>query len=724
MKSKIIANLKYDLPSGMVTFLVALPLCLGVALASGAPLISGLVSGIIGGIVVGMISGSSTSVSGPAAGLAAIVLSSIEQLGSFELFLAAVVIAGIIQLIAGLLKAGYISDAFPSNVIKGLLAAIGILLILKQIPHAVGFDVSEKGDILFLDEDGKGTFSFLSEIFNHLHLGAVLVAGITILVLVVWDKTPMKKIRFFPASLFVVLLAVAINKLFITNFPQLALSDAHLVNIPKVDGLALFSSFKIPQLSVLVNSDFWIIAITIAIVASLETLLNIEAVDNLDPHRRHSPPNRELVAQGIGNIFSGFLGGLPITSVIVRSSVNINANAQSKTSTILHGILLMGSVFVLSPLLNLIPLSSLAAILIVTGYKLAKVSLFKQMYKKGLNQFIPFMATVIAIIFTDLLIGVIIGLSTSAFYLLKYNYLNPFLLQREKVSYGETVRIELPSQTTFLSKATMKNALWQIPEKSKVIIDASRAVFIDHDIRELLDDFKTTVAKERQIQLNIIGGNEDTNVADYLQFENVIDQKQQEYLTPKEVIELLKDGNERFVNGTLSRKFFPNQVKATSKGQHPMAIVVSCIDSRTTAERMFDTNIGDLFSVRIAGNVINKDVLGSMEFACKIAKSKVIVIIGHTKCGAVKGACDEVKMGNLTELLDKLQPAIDKTLTMTKGDKILPSQVDEVAKVNVELSVEAVLSQSEILNDLCQKGEIAIIGGMYDVHTGKVTFFH
>jgi MFS superfamily sulfate permease-like transporter len=496
-------KLKSDLPASIVVFLVALPLCLGVALASGAPLLSGVIAGIIGGIVVGILSQSHTSVSGPAAGLAAVVLGSITQLGSFDIFLLAVCLAGLIQLIAGIASVGFIANFMPSNVIKGLLAAIGIILILKQIPHAVGFDKDYEGDFSFFQPDGENTFSELLNVFKYFSWGAVIISGLSILVMIFWEKTPFKKIKFLPASLFVVVLGLLLNLLFQKYIPSIALMNDHLVNIPHLDGIK--SVITLPDFNSIGNSRVWIVALTIAIVASIETLLNLEAVENLDPHKRVASPNKELVAQGIGNMLSGLVGGIPVTSVIVRSSVNINAGAETKMSAILHGLILLMSLLLLSPVLNLIPLASLASILLLTGYKLAKVSLFKDMYSKGLNQFIPFAVTVIAIVFTDLLIGVLIGLAISIFYILKRNFKNAYHFNRESFHTGDKINIRLSEEVSFLNKASIKQTLADIPENSNVIIDATNSTYIDYDVMEIIRDFTDVQAKEKGISATLKG---------------------------------------------------------------------------------------------------------------------------------------------------------------------------------------------------------------------------
>lgn len=717
------STVKNDLPASIVVFLVALPLCLGVALASGAPLLSGIIAGIIGGLVVGAISESHASVSGPAAGLAAVVLSSITQLGgSFETFLLAVVLAGAIQLVAGIAKSGFIANYIPSNVIKGLLAAIGIILILKQIPHAVGFDRDTEDDFTFFQKDGENTFSELLNIFNFFSWGAIAVSAISLLILIYWDKTPLKKVKILPASLFVVVFGVVLNAVFQNLFPNIAIAAEHLVNIPKFEGIN--SMMTLPNFASIGNPKVWFIAFTIAIIASLETLLNLEAVENIDPRKRQASPNRELVAQGIGNILSGMVGGIPITSVIVRSSVNINAGAESKLSAILHGVFLLVSIVLLGPILNLIPLSSLAAILIFTGYKLAKISLFKEMYSKGQDQFIPFIATILAIVFTDLLLGVLIGLAISIFYILKSNFLNPFVLQKETMHENETMRLELPNQVSFLNKASIKDTLWSVPQNSKVVIDATYSDFIDNDVLEIINDFKTTVSKDKNIKLNIIGLKEIYKLEDHIQFVNVLDKAAQQKLTADSILDILKSGNERFVHGNSSEKYLKHQVNATSFGQNPFAIILSCIDSRTTAEHIFDLGLGDIFSIRIAGNILNEDILGSMEFGVHEIGVKLIVVLGHSKCGAIVGACNHVELGNLTALLEKVKPAIENEKTVTEYRNGSNSVfVDKVSEQNVLYSIERIRQESTLINELEKAGKIKIVGGFYDVETGKVNFY-
>lgn len=480
-------NLKRDLPSSIVVFLVALPLCLGIALASGAPLFAGLVSGIIGGIVVAAVSGSQLSVSGPAAGLTVIVLGAIAHLGSYQAFLLAVVLAGVIQVILGLLKAGTIGSYFPSSVIEGMLAAIGLILILKQLPHALGVDSDFLGDESFFQKDHENTFSAINSALSHFTLAAIVISMLSIAVLIIWPKV--KALSSVPAPLVVVVIGIVLSWLFkSTNY---ALDPKQMVTIPIVSGWAEFTGlFNMPDFSVIKNKEVWVVAGTIAIVASLETLLSIEAIDKIDPIKRVSPTNRELVAQGIGNITSGMLGGLPMTSVIVRSSANAGAGARTKMSAVFHGCWLLLSLLFIPGLINMIPLACLAAILLVTGYKLTRIALFKHMYHKGWDQFVPFVVTIIAVLFTDLLKGVAVGMLVSIFYMLRTNMRNPFFYRITEEGNKKNLRITLAEEVSFLNKAAIQVVLTNIPTETNVIIDGSNARYIDPDVLETIFNFK------------------------------------------------------------------------------------------------------------------------------------------------------------------------------------------------------------------------------------------
>lgn len=480
-------NLKRDLPASIVVFLVALPLCLGIALASGAPLFSGLLAGIIGGIIVGTLSGSQLSVAGPAAGLTVIVFSSITKLGSYEVFLLALVIAGVLQMLLGFIKAGTIANYFPSPVIEGMLAAIGIILIMKQFPHAVGYDADFEGDEGFVEADESNTFSGITRALGKINYGAVIIACVSLLLMIYWPK--IKRVAMVPAPLLVVLAGVALSALF--QGTDLALQAKQMVSIPMVKSSEeFFGLFKSPNFGAIGNKQVWITAFTIAVVASLETLLSLEAVDKIDPIKRISPTNRELVAQGAGNLVSGLLGGLPMTAVIVRSSANVNAGARTKVSAIVHGVMLLLSLLLIPGIINQIPLSCLAAILLITGYKLARIALFKHMWHKGLSQFIPFVITIVAVVLTDLLIGVGIGMLVGVFYILRTNLRNPYFYTITRNGDKKTITIRLAEEVSFLNKAAIQVTLTSLPKGSDVIIDGSNSRYIDPDVLETIHNYK------------------------------------------------------------------------------------------------------------------------------------------------------------------------------------------------------------------------------------------
>jgi len=495
----------HDLPASVVVFLVALPLCLGIALASGAPLFAGLIAGIVGGVVAGALSGSPLSVAGPAAGLTTIVLAAISDLGSYQAFLLAVVLAGLLQVILGFLRAGGIGHFVPVAVIKGMLAAIGLILILKQIPHAVGYDADFEGDESFFQADGQNTFSEIVNSLNYVSEGAVVISLMSILILMVWGRPALQKIKFFeliPAPLVVVVVGVVLNAFFNGYAPGLVIEDKHLVSVPVLSGLDSLGKVLItPDFSLLGDPKIYMAAITIAIVASLETLLSIEACDKMDPFRRITPLNRELKAQGAANTISGLLGGLPVTSVIVRSSANINAGARSKFSSITHGMILLLSILLIPGFLKSIPLSCLAGILIVVGFKLTKPALYMEMYKKGFSQFLPFIITILAIVFTNLLQGVFLGIFVSIFFILRSNFREAIIL----VNNGNSYLLKLTKDVSFLNKAALRSKFQAIPTNASVTIDGTDSQFIDNDIKETIVDFvETSKAKKIDVELKNI----------------------------------------------------------------------------------------------------------------------------------------------------------------------------------------------------------------------------
>jgi len=621
---KFLTTLRYDFPASIVVLFVALPLCLGIALASGAPLFSGIISGIIGGIVVGMASGSRFGVSGPAAGLVTIVLTYSLSLGSFENFLVATILAGVIQAVMGYMRLGTIAYYIPVSVIKGMLAGIGVIIVIKQIPHALGYNPEIVGD--FEEFLSQNNLSNLENALDYLTPAVTMVSLISITILILWDGILSRRHRFFKmlqGPLIIIVAGVVMNK-------YLQLDAHHIVQIPVVKSFSeFFSLFIFPDFSALKNSHVYAVALILAVTASIETLLSVEAADNLDPAHHVTNTNRELKAQGLGNIITGFLGGLPITQVIVRSSANISFGAKTKKSTILHGFLLLIAVLAIPEFLNMIPLASLACILLVLGYKLAKPALFKKMYRLGWHEFVPFFATIFGIVFFNLIEGVGLGIVIS-------------LLCRVRKSDEASLTKE---------------------ERSSI--------------------------------------------------------------TPEVAMKLLKEGNSRFVQNLKVNRNLLKQVNDTSDGQNPFAFVLSCIDSRTSAELIFDQGLGDIFSCRIAGNIINDDILGSMEFACEIAGAKLIMVLGHSGCGAIKGACNHVEMGKLTGLLKKIKPAIKVAQTIKTSRKQFYDLdlVEKVAAINVERVAKQITKESKIIHDLHKKGKIAIVSGMYDVGTGVVDFY-
>jgi len=503
-QSSLFSNVKGDIPAGLVVFLIAVPLCLGIALASGAPLFSGLISGIIGGLVIGALSGSNLSVSGPAAGLTAVVLTAITKLQAFDIFLVAVFIGGVLQLGLGLIKAGTVANYFPSNVIKGMLSAIGIIIILKQIPHAFGYDKNLEGDFAFIQVDGDNSFSALLSSINHIHLGATLITIISLLIIIYWGKIP--KLNIIPAPLVAVITGAVLNALFVSSGSSLALAQNHLVSLPVPDSFRDFlGQFTFPNFSAITDKEVWIVGATIAIVASVETLLNVGATEKLDPLKRTASPNRELRAQGIGNMVSGLIGGLPITSVIVRSSANINAGGRTRLSTMVHGALLLSCAALIPGLLNKIPLATLAAVLLVTGYKLCKISIFKEMFRNGKYQWVPFLVTVVAIVLTDLLVGIALGMAVSVIAILRGNMKSPYYFRKEQYHTGDTIRLELAQEVSFLNKASILLTLDHMPEGSTVVIDASKTVYIDYDVLEIIREFKDVKAPQKNISVMLTG---------------------------------------------------------------------------------------------------------------------------------------------------------------------------------------------------------------------------
>lgn len=722
--------------AGAVVYFVALPLCLGVAQASDAPIASGLIAGAIGGIVVGLLSGSRASVSGPAAGLTAVVAASIAKLGSFEAFLLAVVIGGVLQIAMGLFRLGFIAEFFPNCVIRGLLAAIGVILILKQIPHLLGHDKDPEGDMAFIQPDQETTFSELAEVIYHIHPGAALVGLVSFFVLFFWDQFPKLKKSLVPSPLIVVLFGVAASLLLGGRGESWEIGSSHLVKVPLANSWEGFQSlFAFPQWNKWLSQDVWVVGVTIAAVASLETLLNLEAVDKLDPAKRRSPPNRELLAQGVGNTLTGLLGGLPVTSVIVRSSANLNAGAKTRIATVFHGFLLVGTVLTIPSWLNLIPLSALAAILLHTGIKLASPEVFRKMWNGGWSQFIPFVVTVVAIVTTDLLVGVSIGLAVAIVFILKQSSITAVRVVRENHLGGEVQRVVLADQVSFLDRAAISRALYRLPPGSQVLLDARTTDYIDPDVVTLLEEFTEEEAEVRKLKISTVGFQHRYSIPDLITYVDYSSRDLQRSMTPDQVLEVLREGNRRFLSGHRLTRDLARQVDATSTGQFPIAAVLGCIDSRTPTELIFDVGMGDVFTIRIAGNVSKAKVMGSLEYATAVAGAKLIVVMGHTRCGAVtaavdlfkshRGAAEATGCDHLDSIVDEIQRSIHPDWVLDyekKLDRDKQRIVDAVAEANVHRVAQSLPLESVAIRRQLDEGKLKIIGAMYDVSTGQVRF--
>lgn len=721
------AYLKFDFVASIVVFLVAIPLCLGIALASGAPLMSGILSGIIGGIVVGIISESSVSVSGPAAGMAAVVLAAITQLGSFDLFLLALVFAGLLQILIGCLRAGFIADYVPSNVIQGLLCAIGILIIFKQLPFVLTY-TSENDSLMALFKDISSNISptDTAKLLYHINSGALVIGVISILLLIYFDKAKNAIASQIPGPVVVVIAGVLLNELFLHLTPSLRQTSYELVNLPITHSVSDFiSKLDMPDWRGITNPSVYFYALVLAAVASLEALLNLEAVQNLDKMRRYTSRNRELVAQGVGNVVAGIVGGLPVTSVIVRSSVNIDSGARSKLSTILHGVWILLVAIMIPHWMNAIPLAALAAILIYVGYKLSSPSIYVKMYAQGASRFIPFIVTLAAIIFTNLLTGVIIGLLVGFFFILRDNAKMKLDIINEKYPSGEIKRLFLPQHVSFLGKASLIEELNSFEPNTRLIIDASYTQYIDRDILEVLDIFQKNHAPDKNIMLNMHGFKDHYDLHDHIEFFNVTNYSTQASLTPNEVLNILKEGNTRFIEDRPIHRQLSEDVKASSYAQHPIAIILGCIDSRVPVESIFDMGFGDVFVTRVAGNVASDDIIASIEFACHFAGAKLIVVLGHTFCGAIKAACDHVHGGHLNQLLDKIKPAVEaETMTKTHRTSDNPEFIDNVTRLNVENTLHHIYDNSEIIKKMIGEKSLGLVGATYDIKTGIVHFHH
>lgn len=716
-----------DLSAGVVVFLVAVPLCLGIAQGSGASALSGLITGIVAGLLVAWLSGSHTSVSGPAAGLTAVVFSLQNELGGFEALLVAVILAGILQLIMGALKAGSLAAFFPSSVIKGLLAGIGITVILMQFPHLLGHELG------FESETDKGEkFAAIYHAFtSRPHFGALGIGILALILLMLWDKTPMQKFPLFPAPLVVVVLSVSAVWFFKVIDPLDPAEAFYLIDIPK--DKTLWRALESPDWKILSNPAVYVSAIVLALVASIETLMCIEAVDKIDPKQRTTPPDRELLAQGVGNVASGMLGGLPMTSVIIRSSANVNAGAETRIAAFIHGLLLLIFVVFAQKLLNLIPLSCLAAILVGIGFKLASPQVFRQMWREGAVQFVPFATTIGAIIMTDLLKGVLVGMGVSICFILRSNLSQPVRRIMEKHVGDDVLRVELANQVSFLNRATIMNTLNEIPRGSHVVIDAQKTIYIDTDVLDLLSDFEQVTAPAHDLKISLTGFKDHYRLQNRIQYVDVSTRDVQAEVTPESVLELLRAGNERFVNGEPVARDPRRQIGATSEGQYPLAVVLACMDSRIATEMLFDLGLGDIFSVRVAGNVVAEKELGSIEYGCAVAGAKALVVMGHTRCGAVNASIDFVAQSadpkkatgceHIGSITDHIARVIQTEKTF-RENRVSSNEAFSlrITELNVRQTIRETLSRSRALRGLVEAGKVIAVGAIYDVRSGKVNF--
>ena len=715
LKLKRIAS--YDLPAGIAVFFVAIPLCLGIAHASGAPLIAGLITGILGGIVTGGLSGAPLSVSGPAAGLTAIAISVAASLGSYEGFVFAVALAGLLQIAFGALKLGSLSNYVPNTVIKGMLAGIGVLLIIKQFPHLVGYDLEEMGVEEFLlnqadinenyhDVHNKeaNTFTLIEHTLTNLNKSIFLIGLLSLAFLFVWEKYKPAKLKIVPGSILVVGLGIGIDMLIIGLFPELQLTEDHRVAIPILSNFGeLVGNLRFPDFSIWNEPKLYLGAATIAIVASIETLLSVQAVDKLDPINRKTPTDRELVAQGAGNILAGLLGAIPMTSVIVRGSVNVNAGARSKAAAIIHGVLLMSALLFFANLLNLIPLASLAAILIYTGIKLIKPEEWKAIFLKGYDQFIPYVVTIVGIILSDLLIGVILGIVTSGLFILKEDFKAPVI---RIVDIGLRKKIILGENLNFLHKPKIIHLFDNIEKNQSIEIDGSRCMYIDRDILEIIFEFKENLAK-KNIPVILAG------------FGNMKDHNKEVREEMKASYEKLFSNNKKWVEDRLSNN--PEYFLNLTKGQSPQYLFIGCSDSRVPANEITQTDPGEMFVHRnIANLVVNTDInlMSVLQYSVEVLNVKHVIVCGHYGCGGVKAAMDHDHHGLIDKWLRNIKDVYrlhyDELESITNEEE----QHRKLVELNVQEQVFNLLKTSYIQKNRMLYGFPEVHGWVYDLANG------
>lgn len=724
-----------DLLSGLVIFLVAVPLSLGVAQSTGLPPASGLIAGVIGGILVGFLSGSNVSVSGPSPGLILVIVSQFSVLGSFEALLTATVIAGILQVLAGSCNVGVFADFLPTSLIRGVIAAFGVIFILKQIPHILGHDADPEGEMAFWQPDRETTFSELFSMSSDWHVGAALVGLTCFVVLVALEYRKFSKRLPIPSSLIAIAVALALSSLLSLFGPPWTIDGKHLFQVPLAnDWGKVWNYLHAPDVTALLNPKVYLAGVIIAVIGSLESLISLRAIDIIDEHGRRTSANRELIAQGAGNILCGLVGGLPITCLIPHSAVNVNAHGRTKRATILHGCFFLLSVVFFPGLLNRIPLSCLAAILMFVSFQLARPANFIRAWHGGPYQFAPFMITLLAILFTDLLPGILIGLGVSVAFILHSNLRRPLTRTIEKHIGGEVFVIELANQVSFLNRAVLDHTLQTAPRGTNILIDASNSEYIDPDIINMIKEFKDITAPKHGVTVSLKGFRDKYQIEDEINYVDYSTRELQSALTPAQVLQLLREGNQRFLSGKRLSRDLGRQISATSAGQHPLAIVLSCIDSRTPTELILDLGLGDIFNIRVAGNVVGPKVLASIEYGTAVAGAKLILVMGHTRCGAINASVQFLQSPDvaaatgcehLDAIVDRVRECIDAREWEThqhETGEAKQAYADKVARQNVIRHVDLIVKNSKTVARLVAEGKVAVVGAMYDITTGKMEF--
>lgn len=732
----LLTGFSKELMAAVVVACVAIPMGMGLAVLIGAPPVSGILASIIGGIVVGWLSGSPTSITGPSAGLTLLLTALLGWLGSFEIFLLAVVIAGLLQILFGLLKFGWLSSFFPSSVIDALLAGVGIILIFKQIPHLLGHDTDPEGDMAFLQPDRYNTFTeLLTLVEGEVHWGSAVV-GLAALALLFgfrfWEKSNRWTL---PSMLIAIVFGTALSFAVNRMGGIWAIDGKHLVQLPVWDSKTTWlSMLRFPDFTEIASAKLFLAALAIAMVSSLETLLNLSATDRLDQCDRNSPANRELFALGIGNTVCGLIGGIPMSAAIERSAVCLQAGSRTKLCAILHGVVILVAATLLPTLFNQIPLSVLAAVLIATGCWLARPEVFVRVWNDGRYQFIPFAVTIAAVLLTDLLIGVVVGLMFAIGFILNSNLRRPLRRVVEKHVGGDILHIELAEQVSFLNRPVIEQALREAPPGTHVLIDARNSDYIDPDILSMIRTFASK-SHAHQLKVSLRGFRDKYSIDNVIQFVDFTSREVQEKMTPGEALRILQAGNQRFLSDQRLSRDLGRQVRATSAGQHPFAAILSCIDSRAPVETILDLGVGDVFTARVAGNVISPKILGSLEYATAVVGSKLILVLGHTKCGAVHAAVNLAESGqsgaeatgcqHLDSILEEIHPSIQLPILRTidkQDDNRRNAFIENVARLNVIHSVRSVVDSSQTIWKLVQAGRVAVVGAVYDVSSGRVEF--